>query len=121
MALYSAAFILLLLANAFPFLTLEIQGRSEVTNIFGASRALYNAGMGELAVVVFLTSMLAPALLITSRLSPLPRHSDRGHCFAYSPNPISLPRMGGRVCLCNVLFEDCSAFTRYGLHTRQVT
>ncbi|MEN8761377.1 MAG: paraquat-inducible protein A [Thiogranum sp.] len=67
-ALYSAAFILLLLANAFPFLTLEIQGRSEVTNILGASRALYNAGMGELAVVVFLTTILAPALLITSSL-----------------------------------------------------
>ena len=28
------------------------------------------------------------------------------------PSPISLPRMGGRVGLCNVLFEDCSAFTR---------
>jgi len=67
-ALYSAALILLLLANAFPFLTLEIQGRSEVTNIFGASRALYKAGMGELAVVVFLTTILAPALLITSSL-----------------------------------------------------
>jgi paraquat-inducible protein A len=66
--LYSAALILLLLANAFPFLTLEIQGRSEVTNIFGASRALYKAGMGELAVVVFLTTILAPALLITTSL-----------------------------------------------------
>ena len=65
-ALYGAALILLLLANAFPFLTLEIQGRSEITNIFGASR--YHAGMGELAVVVFLTTILAPALLITSSL-----------------------------------------------------
>ena len=67
-ALYSAALILLLLANVFPFLTLEIQGRVEVTNIFGASSALYRAGMGELAVVVFLTTTLAPALLITSSL-----------------------------------------------------
>ena len=67
-ALYSAALILLLLANAFPFLTLQIQGRAEITNIFGASRALYHAGMGELAVVVFLTTILAPALLIISSL-----------------------------------------------------
>lgn len=67
-ALYSAACILLLLANMFPFLTLEIQGRSEVTNIFGASWALYQAGMGELAVVVFLTTILAPGLLIASSL-----------------------------------------------------
>jgi hypothetical protein len=44
-------------------------------------------------------------------LSPLPRHSDWGHCLAHSPNPISLPRNGGQVGLCNVLFEDCSAFT----------
>jgi hypothetical protein len=29
-----------------------------------------------------------------------------------STSPISLPRKGGRVGLCNVLFEDCSAFTR---------
>jgi len=67
-ALYMAAFILLLVSNTFPFLTLEIQGRSEVTTILGASTALYNAGMGELAVVVFLTSILALALLITSSL-----------------------------------------------------
>ena len=67
-ALYSTAAILLLLANTFPFLTLEIGGRQEITTIFGASKALYNAGMGELAVVVYLTSILAPALLIGSSL-----------------------------------------------------
>ncbi len=67
-ALYFTALLLLLLSNAFPFLSLEIQGRSEVTNIFGASWALYGAGMGELAVVVFITSILAPALLISSSL-----------------------------------------------------
>jgi len=67
-ALYITAFILLLLSNSFPFVTLEIQGRQETTTILGASRALYNAGMGELAVAVFMTSILAPALLITSSL-----------------------------------------------------
>ncbi len=67
-ALYSTALILLLLANTFPFLTLEIGGRKEVSTLFGASKAMYNAGMGELAVVVFLTSILAPALMMTSAL-----------------------------------------------------
>ncbi len=67
-ALFSAALILLLLANSFPFLELEIQGRIEITSIFGASRALYEAGMGELAVVVLITSIVAPALLIASSL-----------------------------------------------------
>jgi paraquat-inducible protein A len=67
-ALYLSALILMVLSNSFPFLMLEIQGRQETTTILGASRALYNAGMGELAVVVFITSILAPALLIGSSL-----------------------------------------------------
>lgn len=67
-SLYLSALILLVLANIFPFLTLEIQGREEMTTIIGASLALYNAGMGELAVVVMITSILAPALLIISSL-----------------------------------------------------
>jgi len=67
-ALYSTALILLLLANTFPFLALEIGGRREISTLFGASQAMYNAGMGELAVVVFLTSILAPALMMGSSL-----------------------------------------------------
>ena len=67
-ALHITALMLLVMANTFPFLTLVIGGRQEVTTIFGASKALYNAGMGELAVVVYLTSILAPALMIGSRL-----------------------------------------------------
>ena len=36
--------------------------------LIGASAALYNAGMGELAVVVLITSLLGPALIISSSL-----------------------------------------------------
>lgn len=67
-ALYLTALILLLLSNAFPFLTLEIQGRQEVTTIFGASLALANAGMPELGVAVFITSILAPAMIVAGSL-----------------------------------------------------
>ncbi|VAW82693.1 Paraquat-inducible protein A [hydrothermal vent metagenome] len=67
-ALYSTALILLLLANIFPFLMLKMGGRQEVSTLLGASKAMYNAGMGELAVVIFLTSILAPALMMTSGL-----------------------------------------------------
>ncbi len=35
-----------------------------------------------------------------------------GASLALFPIPVSLPRMGERVGLRNVLFEDCSAFTR---------
>ena len=45
-------------------------------------------------------------------LSLLPRHSDWGTALLIPPSPISLPRNGGQVGLCNVFFEDCSAFTR---------
>jgi paraquat-inducible protein A len=68
LALFSAALVLLLLANIFPFMQLEKQGREQITTIFGASHALYSAGMGELAVVVFITSIVAPTLLIGSSL-----------------------------------------------------
>jgi paraquat-inducible protein A len=67
-ALYLSAAILFLFANLFPFLTLDIQGREEMTTLIGASTALYNAGMGELAVVVVITSVLGPALIIASCL-----------------------------------------------------
>jgi len=45
-------------------------------------------------------------------LSLLPRRRDWEHCFAHFPQPYQLSRKGGRVGLRNVLFEDCSAFTR---------
>lgn len=70
-ALYTTALILLVLANAFPFLTLDITGRTEMTTILGASVGLYQAGMGELAVVVLITSILGPAFLIISCLYAL--------------------------------------------------
>jgi paraquat-inducible protein A len=67
-ALNVAALILLLLANAFPFLTLNIQGREQSTTVIGASQALYEAGMAELAVVVVITTAIGPALLIACSL-----------------------------------------------------
>jgi len=67
-ALFILAFILWLLSNVFPFLMLDIQGRQEVTTLIGASWSLYNAGMGEVAVVVFLTSVLVPGLVIANSL-----------------------------------------------------
>jgi paraquat-inducible protein A len=67
-ALNIAALILLVLANVLPFLTLEISGREQTTTIIGASRALYEAGMGPLAVVVVITTVIGPALVVTSSL-----------------------------------------------------
>ena len=53
------------------------------------------------------------ALFLVYMLSPLPRRSDWDVALLkYFPNRVSLPRMGDRVGLRIVLFEDCSAFTR---------
>ena len=70
-ALYLAAAILFIFANVYPFLTLDIQGREETTTLVGASVGLYNAGMGELAVVVLITSSLYVLLGVRSG-QPLP-------------------------------------------------
>jgi hypothetical protein len=44
-------------------------------------------------------------------LSPLPRHSSWRYYVAHPSSRISLPRKGGQVGLCIVIFEACSAFT----------
>lgn len=67
-ALNIAAVILLLLANLFPFLTLQISGRDQSTTIIGASWELYQSGMAPLAVVVLITTLIGPALVIGSSL-----------------------------------------------------
>ncbi len=68
LALTITTLVLWLLANLFPFMTLEIQGREQMTTLSGASWALYKSGMGWLAAVVFLTTVLGPLVLMTSSL-----------------------------------------------------
>lgn len=67
-ALNIAAVLLLVLANVFPFMTLQISGREQSTTIVGASWALYEAGMAPLAVVVIITTLIGPALVVISSL-----------------------------------------------------
>ncbi len=62
LALTLASLILLLIANFFPFLALKVGGRIEEDHVIGGGYALYEFGMGELGFVVFLTSILFPAL-----------------------------------------------------------
>jgi len=62
LALVLAAAVLFAVANAFPIVGLEIQGISNVTNLFGAVQALWNQEMRPIAVLVFLTTILMPAV-----------------------------------------------------------
>lgn len=60
LALFLAAFGLFLIANLFPFITLEFAGRTQPSVLLSAGWALYGEGMPELALLVLLTSVVFP-------------------------------------------------------------
>lgn len=64
LALMISSFILFLVANVFPIVTLNITGQTQQTTLVGASWALYQAGMPELAAVVGFTSVAGPAMIM---------------------------------------------------------
>ena len=62
------ALILFVLANAFPFMTLKIQGREEVNTLFSGVQTLYESDLWPLALLVLATSILFPLLKIVGTL-----------------------------------------------------
>ena len=74
LAMTIAAGILFIVANAFPIVSLELQGRRTATTLFGAVHALYAQDMELVAALVFVTTILVPALellAMTWLLAPL--------------------------------------------------
>lgn len=59
---------LFIMANAFPFLSLKLGGRIEENLFISGALALYRSGMGELGLLVFLTSFLFPIANICGML-----------------------------------------------------
>jgi paraquat-inducible protein A len=68
LALYMSAFVLMIIANVYPFLTMKTAGIFAENHVISGGIALYEFGMGELGIVVFLTSILFPFLSITGML-----------------------------------------------------
>jgi len=68
LALYLTALILFLIANIFPFLSLELGGRIVDNLLFSSGWAMYKFGMGELGALIFLTSILFPFTVIVGML-----------------------------------------------------
>lgn len=64
LAFYLSALILFFIANCFPFLSLKIGGRVEENLLVTGGWALYKLGMGELGLVVFLTSIAFPFVAV---------------------------------------------------------
>lgn len=68
LALYIATFVLFVIANFYPFLSLQTTGLFEQSQVYSAGLALYKFGMAELGLVVFLTSILFPLIAILGML-----------------------------------------------------
>src|SRR5215472_461510 len=64
LALVLTGLVLLVLANTTPFMSLNIEGRFQQANLITGAIALWNQGLWPLAVVVLLTTMVAPLLTL---------------------------------------------------------
>ena len=62
------AAVLFVVANAFPIVGLEVQGNRTSTTLLGTVRALHDGDMTSVAVLVFVTTFLMPALEIAALL-----------------------------------------------------
>jgi paraquat-inducible protein A len=79
-ALLVAALVLFVIANAFPILSMEIQGNVTRASVLDSVRALWDAGLPLVAVLVLLTGFLLPLLQIVGMLAVLaPFHFGRRH------------------------------------------
>jgi paraquat-inducible protein A len=62
------ALVLLLLSNAYPLVAMHVSGSTRDTTLIGAAHGLYAQGYESLAVLVFLTTVVAPLLQIVTLL-----------------------------------------------------
>lgn len=67
-ALYCTALLLFVIANCFPFLSLKLGGRVVENILLSGGWAMYQLGMGDLGLLIFLTSIAFPFLVITGML-----------------------------------------------------
>lgn len=63
-----SALILMSFAYFLPFMTLDIQGRIHQTTLPGTAQVLWESGMGETGIIVFVTILASPVLLVTASL-----------------------------------------------------
>lgn len=66
--------VLFFVANFFPFMTFKMEGREQMNNLVSGAIEFWQAGYGELAILVFLASTLLPLcslLLVVYVLLPL--------------------------------------------------
>ena len=67
-ALGLCALVLFFLSNAYPLVTIQVNGTTRATTLLGAALGLYSQGHAGLAALVFITTVLGPFLQIASLL-----------------------------------------------------
>ena len=73
-----AAVVLFVIANVFPIFAIEVQGSHSAINLMGAVRSLWDQQMQFISLLVFLTTILIPALeLVTMTYLLLPLKFSR--------------------------------------------
>lgn len=78
LAFLLAAAIAFVLANVFPLIELDANGLRRSSTLFGTASALHEAGMTSVAILVFATAILFPAIEIGAMLwMLLPLHFRR--------------------------------------------
>jgi len=68
LAMAAGALVLFVLANSFPFLALKLEGLSRQTTLLTGIQELYRGGMWEIALLVFMTTLVIPLIQITGLL-----------------------------------------------------
>ena len=71
LALYLAALALIGVANAFPIMTMSIEGQRNAATILDSARALYGEGMWPLAIAVGLAGIVMPLIKIVGMIAVL--------------------------------------------------
>lgn len=68
LALFLSALMLFIIANVFPFISLELGGRVVENILLSGGWNLYQQGMGELGLVIFFTSFAFPLITMLGML-----------------------------------------------------
>jgi len=86
LALVMAGLVLFTLANIYPFMTFQLEGREQESSLVSGAIVLWNEGLPELGVLVFLTSIGFPALYLLGLLYVLaPLHLEHRPARHFGP------------------------------------
>lgn len=95
LSLNAAALILLVVANVFPLMTFQLEGRERSTTLISGVFELYRQGLWPLAVLVFMVAIAIPLVKLAATLAVLaplhaghtPRHGRRLFRFVETLHP----------------------------------